>query len=77
MNIREQQLRERDVRKTAPDLDPSSFLSLYLKSNFPQTAAYPSAEQKLRGVLPQEETEGVNYKKKPLSGTSYDNPGGH
>lgn len=77
MNFREQQLRERDVRRTAPDLDPSSFLSLYLASNFPQTSAHPSKEQKLLGVLPQEETKGVNYNKKPLSGTSYDNPGGY
>jgi hypothetical protein len=77
VTFREQQLREHDVRRTAPELDPSSFLALYLESNFPQTAAYPSAEQKLLGVMPQAETEGVNYKKKPLSGTSYDNPGGY
>jgi len=77
MNSREQQLRERDVRRTAPELDPINFLALYLRSNFPQTAAHPSAEQKLLGITPQEETEGVNYKKKPLSGTSYDKPGGY
>lgn len=77
MNFREQQLRERDVRKTAPLLDPSSFLAMYVASNFPQTAALPSTEQKLMGVMPQGDAEDVNYKKKPLSGTSYDNPAGY
>lgn len=77
MNFREQQLRERDVRKDAPELNPLAFLELYLKSTFPQTAALPSPEQKLLGVMPQAETDGVNYKKKPLSGTSFDNPAGY
>jgi len=77
MNSREQQLRERDVRKTAPLLDPHSFLSLYIKSDFPQTAAIASAKQKQLGILPQGETEGVNYKYKPRSGTSFDNPAGN
>lgn len=77
MTFREQQLREKDVRRTAPELDPMSFLSLYIKSTFPQTAALPSAEQKAMGVMPQAETEGVNYKKKPPSGTSFDNPAGY
>ena len=77
VNFREHQLRERDVRKTAPLLDPSSFLSLYIASNFPQTAALPSAEQKLMGIMPKGDAEDVNYKKKPLSGTSFDNPAGH
>lgn len=74
MTFREQQLREKDVRRTAPELDPMSFLSLYIKSTFPQTAALPSAEQKALGVMPQAKTEGVDYKKKPPSGTSFDNP---
>jgi hypothetical protein len=74
MTFREQQLREKDVRKIAPPLDAASFLALYVASNFPQTAALPSEEQKALGVMPQGETEGVNYKKKPLSGTSFDNP---
>lgn len=77
VTFREEQLRERDVRKTAPLLDPSSFLALYISSNFPQTAALPSEEQKLLGVMPQGAGEDVNYKKKPLSGTSYDNPAGY
>lgn len=77
MNFREEQLRERDVRKTAPLLDPASFLALYISSDFPQTAALPSEKQKLFGVLPQGSAEDVNYKKKPLSGTSYDNPAGY
>lgn len=77
MNFREQQLRERDVRRIAPELDPVGFLSLYIQSTFPQTAALPSAEQKLMGVMPQANPEGVNYNKKPLSGTSFDNPAGY
>jgi hypothetical protein len=77
MNERERQLHERDVRKTAPELDPAAFLDLYIRSTFPQTAALPSAEQKLMGVMAQAETEGVNYNKKPLSGTSFDNPAGY
>ena len=76
MNVREQQLKERDVRRVAPDLDPLSFLDLYVASNFPQTASRPSPEQKLLGVVPQNDSESVKYNKKPLSGTSFDNPAG-
>jgi hypothetical protein len=74
MNVRQQQLREHDVRRTAPELDPVSFLSMYLKSNFPQTASHRSPEQKLEGIFPQADSKDVNYTKKPLSGTSFDNP---
>jgi hypothetical protein len=74
MNLREIQLREKDVRKDAPELNPQEFLSLYLVSTFPQTAALPSKEQKLMGITPQSDPQGVNYMKKPLSGTSFDNP---
>ena len=77
MNVRQQQLKEHDVRRTAPAIDPSSFLAMYMKSNFPQTAAHRSPEQKLEGVFPQADSNDVNYKKKPLSGTSFDNPAGH
>jgi hypothetical protein len=76
MNTREQQLRELDVRKDAPDLNPSSFLSLYIKSNFPQTAALPSRNQLSLGIIPPGEIEGVKSSKKIPSGTSYDNPAG-
>lgn len=76
MHGREQQLRERDVRRIAPELDPVSFLDAYVASNFPQTAAFKSDEQREDGIMPQAETGGVNYKKKPLSGTSFDNPAG-
>jgi hypothetical protein len=76
MNFREQQLKERDVRRTAPELDPVTFLDAYVASNFPQTAAFKSDEQRADGIVPQSETAGVNYKKKPLSGTSFDNPAG-
>ncbi len=74
MNAREQQLKERDVRRTAPLLNPQEFLTLYIASNFPQTSALPSPEQKALGITPQAETDGVNYTKKPPSGTSFDNP---
>jgi len=74
MTHREQQLRERDVRKDAPEIDPIAFLSMYLESNFPQTAAYPSKEQTERGIIPKDELDDVRYNKKPLSGTSFDNP---
>lgn len=77
MNVREQQLKEHDVRRIAPAMDPGSFLTLYMKSNFPQTAAHRSPEQKLEGVFPQADPKDVNYKKKPLSGTSFDNPAGN
>jgi hypothetical protein len=77
MNFREQQLRERDVRRTAPELDPSSFLTLYIQSTFPQTAALPSPEQRSAGVVAQANPGGVDYNKKPLSGTSFDNPAGY
>jgi len=76
MNTREQQLRELDVRKDAPDLNPSSFLSLYIKSNFPQTAALPSRNQLSLGIIPPGEIEGVKSSMKIPSGTSYDNPAG-
>jgi hypothetical protein len=74
MNSRQEQLAERDVRKDTPDLDPNEFLRLYLSSNFPQTAAFQSAEQRERGVIPQDQMDDVIYKKKPPSGTSFDNP---
>ena len=76
MNVREQQLKEHDVRRGAPELDPTTFLDAYVASNFPQTAAFKSAEQKADGIVPQSESANVNYKKKPLSGTSFDNPAG-
>jgi hypothetical protein len=74
MTDRERQLRERDVRKDAPEIDPTTFLSLYLESNFPQTATYPSKDQVERGIIPKDELDDVRYNKKPLSGTSFDNP---
>ena len=76
MNVREQQLRELDVRKEAAPLNPSAFLSLYIRSNFPQTASLPSKHQLALGAIPPGEVEGVKSNKKPLSGTSYDNPAG-
>ena len=54
MNVREQQLKEADVRRDAPDLNPSSFLSLYIRSNFPQTVSLPSKRQLMLNLAPQE-----------------------
>jgi hypothetical protein len=76
MNNRQHQLLERDVRTESPDINPTFFLSSYLKSNFPQTSAHPSSEQLKYGIFPQPEAKGIEYSKKPLSGTSYDNPAG-
>lgn len=77
MNLREQQLREKDVRKDAPQLDPGAFLKLYIASTFPQTSALPSPEQMQNMALsntPQDQVK--SDKKMALSGTQYDNPGG-
>ena len=49
MTDREKQLKERDVRKLAPELDANSFMQMYMESNFPQTSALPSPEQSQRG----------------------------
>jgi hypothetical protein len=76
MNVREQQLKEADVRRDAPDLNPSSFLSLYIRSNFPQTVSLPSKRQLMLNLAPQEGEQSVKSNKKILSGTSYDNPAG-
>lgn len=77
MNFREQQLKERDVRKDAPEQDPGLFLKLYMASTFPQTSALPSPEQ-LQGIVatnnPDDELK--SNKKMALSGTKYDNPRG-
>lgn len=75
MNYREQQLRERDVRRDAPDINAGDFLRRYLMSNFPQTASVPSKEQKglVIPMIPGEND--LKSIKKPLSGTQYDNPG--
>lgn len=78
MNLtpRQQQLRERDVRKLAPDLDPNVFMSMYIESNFPQTAALPSQQQLSMGLSNIKQEDPLKLAKKPLSGTKYDNPGG-
>jgi hypothetical protein len=74
MNAIQQRLQENDVRRAAPELSPDEFLRLYLASNFPQTAAFPSAEQRERGVTMQPKDDAINYNKKPPSGTSFDRP---
>lgn len=75
MNYREQQLKEQDVRKFAPDMNPSEFLRRYLVSNFPQTAAIPSREQKETVMPIYSEQNDLKFKQKPLSGIQYDKPG--
>ena len=76
MNARERQLQERDVKRDAPEQNPVDFMHRYLASNFPQTAAMPSKEQK-ESQLPMNNTENIlKSMKKPLSGTSFDNPAG-
>lgn len=74
MNSVEYRLRENDVRNDAPDLDADDFLNRYLASNFPQTTAFLSEEQRLRGEQVQAKDDTVNYMKKPPSGTSFDRP---
>ena len=76
MNVRQRHLIERDVRKLAPENEPASFLALYLASNFPETIALPSPDQK-EGLVREVVDEGnLKYMKKPLSGPQFDNPGG-
>jgi hypothetical protein len=76
LNSRQKQLRERDVRKLAPDLDATTFMRLYMESNFPQTSALPSPQQIERGLDINKQQDPLKLAKKPLSGTQYDNPGG-
>lgn len=76
LNSRQRQLKERDVRKLAPPLDPATFMQLYVESNFPQTAALPSTEQLKMNLHANNQTDNIKLMKKPLSGTQYDNPGG-
>lgn len=76
LNARQKQLRERDVRKLSPELDASTFMRLYMESNFPQTSALPSQEQMQRGLDTNNQVDTLKLMKKPLSGTKYDNPGG-
>lgn len=75
MNAREAQLRERDVKREAPLMSPNDFLRRYLASNFPQTAALPSAEQKDVVMPMTPDGNELKFKQKPLSGTAYDKPG--
>lgn len=77
LNARQKQLRERDVRKLSPDLDANTFMRLYMESNFPQTSALPSPQQMQRGLDVENQQDPLKLSKKPLSGTSYDNPGGY
>lgn len=76
LNARQQQLRERNVRKLAPELDADTFMRLYMESNFPQTSAYPSPQQRELGLGTNNQVDTLKLMKKPLSGTKYDNPGG-
>ncbi|OUW91489.1 MAG: hypothetical protein CBD94_01865 [Gammaproteobacteria bacterium TMED234] len=73
---RNRELKERDVRRDAPEQNPVDFMHRYILSNFPQTSAIPSKEQK-ESMLPMNtQDNGLKLMKKPLSGTSFDNPAG-
>lgn len=73
---RRKQLLDTDARNDADDLDPVSFLDNYIRSNFPQTAAYPSEEQRANGVVAMSDEDQLDFNKikKPGLGTSYDRP---
>ena len=75
LNARQQQLRERDVRKLSPELNADNFMQMYLESNFPQTTALPSAQQLQRGFDNQQDP--IKLTKKFPSGTKYYNPGSY
>lgn len=70
------QLMDKDVRYDAPDLSPGEFLQSYLDSNFPQTSAHPSAEQKAMGVLKSTDEDELNFNKmkRAPTGVGYDRP---
>lgn len=74
-NVRAQQLRERDVRQLAPSLETTSFLRMYMESNFPQTSALPSVDQRDMQLGAQSMPNELQSVKKPPSGTSFDKPG--
>ena len=63
-------MREKDVRNGEPEMNPTDFLARYLRSDFPETVAKPSARQKQQGEQEKKRVDLV----KPRSGTSYDNP---
>lgn len=73
---RGEQLRERDVRRFAPQTNPVDFMRRYLVSNFPDTQAHPSKEQKEGLMQPQAKEDSLKLMQKPRQGTTYDNPGG-
>lgn len=74
---RAEQLRERDIRNGAPEVNPSEFLRRYLASNFMETGAHPSKYQRENNQTQSQEAENaLKYMQKPRQGTTYDNPGG-
>ena len=72
---RQDQLKETDVRDIGGEqIDPSFFLSQYVKSNFPQTASNPSQMQK-EGLVPDAENKVKLEKKMSNSnGIGFDRP---
>lgn len=72
---RQDQLKETDVRDIAGDqIDPSFFLSQYVKSNFPQTISSPSQMQK-EGLVPTDENRVKLTKQMSSSdGIGFDRP---
>jgi len=78
MDSQQFRLKEMDVRRDAPDLDPGTFLKMYIASTFPQTSALPSPEQLQNMVASNSPEDDLKSNKKmALSGTQYDNPGGY
>ena len=69
INDKGARMREKDVRNGEPEVNPTDFLSRYLRSDFPETSAKPSPRQKQMG---EEEKKRVEFKTR--SGTSFDNP---
>ena len=74
MDTQFQKLKELDLRDNEQKLNPIEFMNSYIASNFPQTVAHPSKQQKGLIALGQMPSQAVNYMKKPSSGISFDNP---
>lgn len=74
MEAKIQKLKEKDLREQYEELQPNAFLSAYIQSNFPQTVALASKEQKKQLERNQLPAQPVNYMKKPSNGISFDNP---
>lgn len=71
------QLKELDVMREAEELNPAFFLKAYIASNFPQTMALPSKQQRQSTLTGNQNSQNrLEFKKSgpAQSGTSYDRP---